>query len=48
LNTYEDNLKKNVADEPTDEWYDSPFDNTDYTIKPIDIKDKIPLVVKSK
>jgi hypothetical protein len=48
LNTHEYNLKKNIADEPTDEWYDSPFDNTDYTIKQSIIKDKIPLVVKSK
>jgi len=47
-NTYKDNLKKNIADEPTDEWYDSPFDNTDFTIKPKDIKDKIHLFVKSK
>lgn len=45
LNTLYDNLKKNIADEPTNEWYDSPFDNTNYTINKEHIKK--PLVVKS-
>ncbi len=46
FNTTKYNLKKNIADDPSDEWYDSPFDYTDYTINKTDIKKA--LVVKSK
>jgi len=45
FNTTKYNLKKNIADDPSDEWYDSPFDYTDYTINKTDIKKA--LVVKS-
>jgi hypothetical protein len=47
FNTSKFNLKKSIADEPSDEWYDSPFDNTDYTIKHSDVKKNILLTVKS-
>jgi hypothetical protein len=47
FNTPKHNLKKNTAEEPTDEWYDSPFDNnTDYTIQPRDVKKRLQLAVK--
>jgi hypothetical protein len=48
FNTFKYYMKKSIADDPTDEWYDSPFDYNNYTVNSSDVvKTKKPLVVKS-